>query len=82
MKMLKFRLDKTNVISYYTNIISFSERGIIFMLQTTIEHVTQISFLPRLFPINVYLVEESDGITLIDAGMSFSQRESCKQQPL
>ncbi|MCI1775420.1 MAG: MBL fold metallo-hydrolase [Paenibacillus lautus] len=44
------------------------------MLKTTIEQVTQISFLPRLFPINVYLVEESDGVTLIDAGMSFSQK--------
>ncbi|PCL92459.1 MBL fold metallo-hydrolase [Paenibacillus lautus] len=44
------------------------------MLRTTIEQVTQISFLPRLFPINVYLVEESDGVTLIDAGMSFSQK--------
>ncbi|OMF79913.1 MBL fold metallo-hydrolase [Paenibacillus glucanolyticus] len=44
------------------------------MLKTTIEHVTQISFLPRLFPVNVYLVEENDGLTLIDAGMSFSQK--------
>lgn len=44
------------------------------MLKTTIDHVTQLSFLPRLFPINVYLVEESDGLTLIDAGMSFTQK--------
>ncbi|MGV2686127.1 MBL fold metallo-hydrolase, partial [Clostridium perfringens] len=44
------------------------------MLITTIEHVTQISFLPRLFPVNVYLVEENDGVTLIDTGMSFSQK--------
>lgn len=44
------------------------------MLKTTIEHVSQISFLPRLFPVNVYLVEESDGVTLIDTGMSFSQK--------
>lgn len=27
MKMLKFRLDKTNEISYYTNIISFLVKG-------------------------------------------------------
>lgn len=39
---------------------------------TTIQQVTQVSFLPRLFPINVYLVEEEDGLTLIDAGMPFS----------
>ncbi|WP_430124860.1 MBL fold metallo-hydrolase [Paenibacillus solani] len=44
------------------------------MLKTTIDQITQLSFLPRLFPINVYLVEESDGLTLIDAGMSFTQK--------
>ncbi|GAB6928529.1 MBL fold metallo-hydrolase [Paenibacillus sp. JCM 10914] len=44
------------------------------MIKTTIAQVTQVSFLPRLFPINVYLVEENDGLTLIDAGMSFTQK--------
>lgn len=34
--------------------------------------VHQVSFLPRLFPVNVYLVEEEHGLTLIDAGMPFS----------
>ncbi|WP_427180727.1 MBL fold metallo-hydrolase [Paenibacillus sp. TC-CSREp1] len=34
--------------------------------------VHQVSFLPRLFPVNVYLVEEEQGLTLIDAGMPFS----------
>jgi glyoxylase-like metal-dependent hydrolase (beta-lactamase superfamily II) len=34
--------------------------------------VHQISFLPRLFPVNVYLVEEDQALTLIDAGMPFS----------
>ncbi|MFC4600072.1 MBL fold metallo-hydrolase [Cohnella hongkongensis] len=33
--------------------------------------VTQLSFLPRLFPLNCFLVEEEDGMTLIDAGMPF-----------
>ncbi|MDQ0172312.1 MBL fold metallo-hydrolase [Paenibacillus tundrae] len=35
-------------------------------------HVIQVSFLPRLFPVNVYLVEEDTELTLIDAGMPFS----------
>ncbi|HEY2493477.1 MAG TPA: MBL fold metallo-hydrolase [Paenibacillus sp.] len=39
----------------------------------SIGKVHQISFLPRLFPINVYLIEEEDGLTLIDTGMSFSK---------
>lgn len=42
------------------------------MRKTTVHQVTQLSFLPRLFPVNVYLVEEDDGLTLIDAGMPFS----------
>lgn len=42
-------------------------------MRITREHaVVQVSFLPRLFPVNVYLVEEEDGFTLIDAGMPFS----------
>lgn len=42
-------------------------------MRLTREHnVIQISFLPRLFPVNVYLVEEDDGVTVIDAGMPFS----------
>lgn len=32
----------------------------------------QLTWLPRLFPVNCYLVEEKDGLTLIDAAMSFS----------
>ncbi|MDR9852379.1 MBL fold metallo-hydrolase [Paenibacillus sp. VCA1] len=42
------------------------------MKKTTVHQVTQLSFMPRLFPVNVYLVEEEDGLTLIDAGMPFS----------
>ncbi|WP_342553989.1 MBL fold metallo-hydrolase [Paenibacillus sp. FSL R7-0652] len=34
--------------------------------------VTQVTFFPRLFPVNVYLVEEEQHLTLIDAGMPFS----------
>ncbi len=43
------------------------------MKSTTALTVTQLAFLPRLFPINCYLVEEQDGLTLIDAGMAFCQ---------
>ncbi|MCM3000368.1 MBL fold metallo-hydrolase [Paenibacillus cellulositrophicus] len=42
------------------------------MKMTTVQQVTQVAFMPRLFPVNVYLVEEEDGLTLIDAGMPFS----------
>ncbi|MCJ8011930.1 MBL fold metallo-hydrolase [Paenibacillus sp. KQZ6P-2] len=42
------------------------------MKKTTVHQVTQLSFMPRLFPVNVYLVEEKDGLTLIDAGLPFS----------
>lgn len=42
------------------------------MKMTTVQQVTQVAFMPRLFPVNVYLVEEEDGLTLIDTGMPFS----------
>lgn len=32
----------------------------------------QLSFLPRFFPVNCYLVEEEDGLTLIDAALPYS----------
>jgi glyoxylase-like metal-dependent hydrolase (beta-lactamase superfamily II) len=32
----------------------------------------QLTWLPRIFPVNCYLVEEEQGLTLIDAGMSYS----------
>ncbi|EPD81657.1 MULTISPECIES: MBL fold metallo-hydrolase [unclassified Paenibacillus] len=34
----------------------------------------QLAFLPRMFPVNCYLVEEKDGLTLIDAAMPFSAK--------
>ncbi|CAM3109059.1 MBL fold metallo-hydrolase [Paenibacillus sediminis] len=42
------------------------------MKMTQVEQVHQLAFLPRLFPVNVYFVEENDELTLIDAGMPFS----------
>lgn len=40
----------------------------------TINTVSQLAFLPNVFPVNCYLVEEQDGLTLIDTGMSFSAK--------
>lgn len=34
--------------------------------------VFQLSFMPRLFPVNCYFVEEEDGLTLIDAALPYS----------
>ncbi|MEO3947000.1 MBL fold metallo-hydrolase [Gorillibacterium sp. CAU 1737] len=36
--------------------------------------VYQLTFLPRLFPVNAYLVEEPDGLTLIDAALPYSAK--------
>lgn len=35
-------------------------------------HIAQVSFFPRVFPVNCYLVEEEDGVTLIDAALPSS----------
>lgn len=34
----------------------------------------QLTFLPRMFPVNCYLVEEDDGLTLIDAALPYSSK--------
>jgi glyoxylase-like metal-dependent hydrolase (beta-lactamase superfamily II) len=34
--------------------------------------VYQLAFMPRMFPVNVYLVEEDNGLTLIDAALPYS----------
>ncbi|MFY4777011.1 MBL fold metallo-hydrolase [Metabacillus sp. RGM 3146] len=36
--------------------------------------VYQITFLPRLFPVNCYFIEEKDDLTLIDAALPFSAK--------
>ncbi|MDH4423135.1 MULTISPECIES: MBL fold metallo-hydrolase [Bacillus] len=40
-----------------------------------VETVHQIAFLPRLFPINCYFVEEESGLTLIDAALPFCAKK-------
>ncbi|MEC0236713.1 MBL fold metallo-hydrolase [Paenibacillus kribbensis] len=39
-----------------------------------VQHIYQLTFMPRLFPVNCYLVEENDGFTLIDAGLPYSAK--------
>ncbi|WP_415783237.1 MBL fold metallo-hydrolase [Alkalicoccus chagannorensis] len=34
----------------------------------------QLAFFPRIFPVNCYLVEEEDNLTLVDTGLSYSCR--------
>ncbi|GHI01187.1 MBL fold metallo-hydrolase [Neobacillus kokaensis] len=34
-------------------------------------HLYQVTFMAKVFPVNCYLVEEEDGLTLIDAGLGF-----------
>jgi glyoxylase-like metal-dependent hydrolase (beta-lactamase superfamily II) len=36
--------------------------------------VYQLTFLPRFFPVNCYLVEEDDGLTLVDAALPYSSK--------
>ncbi len=40
--------------------------------------VFQLTFLPRFFPVNCYLVEEDDGLTLIDAALPYSATKVIK----
>ncbi|MFS0838593.1 MBL fold metallo-hydrolase [Paenibacillus sp. 1P03SA] len=44
------------------------------MKMTQAGNLYQLAFLPRLFPVNCYLVEEKDGLTLVDAAMPFSAK--------
>jgi glyoxylase-like metal-dependent hydrolase (beta-lactamase superfamily II) len=37
-------------------------------------NIYQVTFLPRFFPVNCYLVEEDDGLTLVDAALPYSSK--------
>ncbi|RDU36763.1 MBL fold metallo-hydrolase [Neobacillus piezotolerans] len=37
-------------------------------------YLYQLAFMPRIFPVNCYLVEEETGLTLIDAALPFSSK--------
>ncbi len=45
------------------------------MRMTPFGHCVQLTFFPRLFPVNCYIVREDDGITLVDTGISASVRD-------
>lgn len=38
------------------------------------QFLTQLTFLPRMFPVNCYLVEEEKELTLVDAALPYSMR--------
>jgi len=44
------------------------------MKVSTINAVYQLSFMPRIFPVNCYFVEEENDLTLIDAALSYSAK--------
>ncbi len=48
------------------------------MRMTKIGTIYQLSFMPRFFPVNCYLVEEEKELTLIDAALPFSVRKIMK----
>ncbi|MDF2952600.1 MAG: hypothetical protein K0S18_2183 [Anaerocolumna sp.] len=37
-------------------------------------NVYQLTFMPRSFPVNVYIIEEKDSLTLIDSGLPYSYK--------
>ncbi len=45
---------------------------------TKIHTVFQLSFMPRLFPVNCYLVEEENELTLIDTALPYSTKSIIK----
>lgn len=38
------------------------------------QNLYQLTFMPRCFPVNCYLVEEDDGLTLVDAALPYSAK--------
>ncbi|WP_102693617.1 MBL fold metallo-hydrolase [Rummeliibacillus pycnus] len=42
------------------------------------DQLFQLSFMPRLFPVNCYLIEETDRLTLIDAALPYSAKSIIK----
>lgn len=40
-----------------------------------VQNVYQLAFMPKMFPVNCYLVEEQDGLTLVDCALGFAARD-------
>ncbi|WP_079477638.1 MBL fold metallo-hydrolase [Halobacillus salinus] len=45
---------------------------------TNVRHLYQVTFMPHLFPVNCYLVEEGDHLILVDAAMPYSAKAIIK----
>jgi glyoxylase-like metal-dependent hydrolase (beta-lactamase superfamily II) len=45
------------------------------MKMATFGNLTQLTFLPGVFPVNCYLVKDDDGLTLIDAALPKSEKK-------
>lgn len=63
------------LVKIKTNTISFGGDR---MKITKSNHVYQLAFIPRFFPINCYFVEEENYLTLIDTGLSFCKKTILK----
>ncbi|MDW7616804.1 MBL fold metallo-hydrolase [Peribacillus simplex] len=48
------------------------------MKMTKVGTVFQLSFMPRVFPVNCYLVEEENSLTLVDAALPYSGKSIMK----
>ncbi|RWZ58625.1 MBL fold metallo-hydrolase [Halobacillus fulvus] len=44
------------------------------MRVTKVKHLYQLSFMPRSFPVNCYLIEENDHLVLIDTALPYSKK--------
>jgi len=44
------------------------------MKMKQIDYLYQLSFMPRMFPVNCYFIEEEDSLTLIDAALPYSYK--------
>ncbi|WP_434399726.1 MBL fold metallo-hydrolase [Planococcus sp. 11815] len=40
-----------------------------------VQNVYQLAFMPTVFPVNCYLVEEQEGLTLVDCALGFAARD-------
>lgn len=48
------------------------------MKLTKVDTVYQLSFMPRVFPVNCYFIEEEDSLTLVDAALPYSGKSILK----
>lgn len=49
------------------------------MRATTFGHRIQLTFFPRLFPVNCYIVQEEDGLTVVDTALAMSADDIRRQ---